>query len=149
MTQTMAILLLFLVVMIAVPVLGRCPPPDYEIRYQKFLRQHYHRGGMSVKDCNTAMSQRCLNKPCKEMNSFILDATTNQIQDVCDKAGTPLGEGNLRQSTQPFQVVTCKHSGGSSRPPCQYKGSKSTRYIVIGCDADKFPVHFEEGIIPE
>ncbi|MBN3325439.1 ANG4 protein, partial [Atractosteus spatula] len=146
MTQTMAILLLLLVVVIVVPVLGRCPPPANETPYQKFLRQHYHRGGMSVKDCNTEMSQRCMDNPCKEKNSFIIDATKKLIQEVCDKGGMPVG-GDLRQSTSPFQVLTCKHKGGSTRPPCEYSGVKSSRYIVIGCNAEKFPVHFDESII--
>ncbi|MBN3315247.1 ANG4 protein, partial [Atractosteus spatula] len=146
MTQTMATLLLFLVVVIVVPVLGRCPPPANETDYQKFLRQHYNKCGMGTKDCPSVMSERCLSKPCKAKNSFIINATTKQIQDVCGKGGTPVG-GDLRQSSSPFQVLTCKNKGSES-PPCKFQGVKSSRYIVIACNAENYPVHFDESIIP-
>ncbi|MBN3311348.1 ANG4 protein, partial [Atractosteus spatula] len=123
MTQTMATLLLFLVVVIVVLVLGRCPPPANETAYQKFLRQHYNKCGMGTKDCPSVMSKRCMGKPCKEKNSFVINTTPKQIQDVCGKGGKPLS-GNLRQSTSPFEVLTCKRRASS----------------VIGFDLDSLEV---------
>ncbi|MBN3300542.1 ANG4 protein, partial [Amia calva] len=101
---------------------------------------------MSNKDCDREMRIRGMDNPCKDRNSFIVGATKINIQDVCDRAGTPTGEGTLCRSNQPFRVVTCTHQGGSSRRPCNYRANQSMRYIVINC-RDNLPVHYERGDI--
>ncbi|MGH0161231.1 UNVERIFIED_CONTAM: hypothetical protein FKN15_076451 [Acipenser sinensis] len=136
------LLLLLLAVMYATLVLANETP------YQKFLRQHYHHGGMSVQMCDSEMRKRSLVNPCKETNSFII-AQKNDIIAVCNKAGKSYttSQGKLmRISLNPFSVVTCKLRGASDRPPCNYRGNSSTRKSVIACE-NNLPVHYEEGII--
>ncbi|XP_018592605.2 angiogenin-4-like, partial [Scleropages formosus] len=123
---------------------------DRESRYQKFLRQH-HDTKMTVSRCDSTIKKRKIygnetTHSCKKVNTFVVSATKNQLKAVCDKAGSPYGEG-LRISNQPFFVITCTLMGGSDRPPCEYRGNKSTRKIVISCE-NKLPVHYDEGIIP-
>ncbi|KAG5853199.1 hypothetical protein ANANG_G00070530 [Anguilla anguilla] len=137
--------LLFLILAITCTVIAQDTP------YKKFITQHY-KNGMAVKDCNNKMG--IINKGynhnhCKEVNSVISTSTTNLINAVCDKAGEPYTMPNgrvLRRSTQPFRVITATR-GGSDLPPCDYKGSDSMRNIVIDCNKDKLPVHYEEGHI--
>uniref|UniRef100_A0A670KCI5 Ribonuclease A-domain domain-containing protein n=1 Tax=Podarcis muralis TaxID=64176 RepID=A0A670KCI5_PODMU len=93
------------------------------------------------------MKRRGLDKPaCKEVNTFI-HGTKNNIIAVCTASGgKDYGKG-LRISLRPFTVTTCKHKGGSTRPPCKYSDNKSSRYIVIACNQDGKPVHFDESLI--
>ncbi|MBN3270479.1 ANGI protein, partial [Polyodon spathula] len=133
---------LLLAVMCAASVSAETP-------YDKFLRQHYYNGGMSVQMCDSVMTRRSLVNPCKQTNSFIINAIKNDIIAVCKEAGKPYitRDGrNLRISSKPFTVVTCNRKGGSNKPPCNYRGNRSTRNIVIDCVND-LPVHYEEGII--
>uniref|UniRef100_A0A9J8C566 Ribonuclease like 2 n=1 Tax=Cyprinus carpio carpio TaxID=630221 RepID=A0A9J8C566_CYPCA len=121
-------------------------PDDIKPRYQKFLSQHV---GLRVSehDCNREIRKRDITASengCKEVNTFI-KAKKDIIRVVCGKGGTPQGK-NLFKSNKPFPVVTCKLKSGERRPKCQYRGKKSTRYIVLGCDRG-WPVHYEEGII--
>uniref|UniRef100_A0A8D0BQB9 Ribonuclease A-domain domain-containing protein n=1 Tax=Salvator merianae TaxID=96440 RepID=A0A8D0BQB9_SALMN len=120
-----------------------------ETAYQKFLRQHYDNPKSNVgrNYCNAMMQRRELTKPtCKDVNSFIHEKKQD-ILDVCtDKGGKAYKDG-LRVSLKPFSVTTCKHKGGSTRPPCEYKENKSERYIVIRCNNRNEPVHFDESII--
>ncbi|XP_064181969.1 ribonuclease-like 3 [Anguilla rostrata] len=138
--------LLFLILAITCTVISQ------DTQYQKFIIQHYQ-NGMAVKDCNNKMSiinKRYNHNHCKEVNSVISTSTTNLINAVCDKAGEPytMRDGRvLRRSLQQFRVITCTRKGGSDLPPCEYKGSDSVRNIVIDCNADKLPVHYEEGHI--
>ncbi|KAM9714410.1 angiogenin isoform 1-T1 [Dama dama] len=138
---------LFLVFMLG---LGLTPvaldQDDY--RYRHFLTQHYDAKpkGRDDKYCNNIMQNRGLTRPCKDTNTFI-HGNKNDIKAICeDRNGEPYG-GNLRISRSAFQVTTCKHSGGSSRPPCKYRATKSSRVIVIGCE-NGWPVHFDESFIP-
>uniref|UniRef100_A0A8C9RBG5 Ribonuclease like 3 n=1 Tax=Scleropages formosus TaxID=113540 RepID=A0A8C9RBG5_SCLFO len=133
------------------PILGVSNPlpalrPE-ETKYEKFLRQHYD--FKNQHGCTTEMRRReIFNKKdntCKEVNSFIVSSTTNQIKAICDKAGTHHGAGNLYKSNQPFPVITCKLKKGTYRNDCEYNdGKKSSRYLIIGCE-DKLPVHYEDG----
>ncbi|XP_052047562.1 angiogenin-like [Apodemus sylvaticus] len=115
-------------------------------RYKKFLTQHYDANptGRDDRYCERKMNERHLTSPCKDVNTFIHDSTNN-IKAVCGEKGSPYGE-NLRISDSPFQVTTCKHRGGSPRPPCRYRASSGYRRIVIACE-NGFPVHLDESVI--
>ncbi|KAG5853200.1 hypothetical protein ANANG_G00070540 [Anguilla anguilla] len=138
--------LLFLILAITCTVISQ------DTQYQKFTTQHYKKG-MAVKDCNKKMgtiNKSYYSNHCKAVNSVISTSTTNLINAVCDKAGEAytMPDGRvLRRSSQQFRVITCTRKGGSDRPPCEYTGSNSMRNIVIDCNADKLPVHYEEGHI--
>nr|XP_060636122.1 angiogenin-2-like [Anolis sagrei ordinatus] len=119
----------------------------YAADYKTFLRQHYDhpKSNMGKNYCDAIMQRRGMTKPnCKPLNSMI-HAPKKQILDVCGKGGKPYKNG-LRRSIKKFSVTTCKHHGGSTRPPCKYRESKTSRYIVVRC-AGNYPVHFDEGII--
>lgn len=123
-------------------------PDNIKPRYQKFLTQHYG-PSVSEQDCDKEIRNRRITASgtangCKDVNTFI-NANKNDINNVCGRGGTPKGN-NLFISNQPFAVVTCKRKGQQNPLNCQYRGTKSTRYIVLGCDR-KWPVHYEEGII--
>ncbi|XP_073699515.1 ribonuclease-like 3 [Garra rufa] len=116
--------------------------------YIKFLNQHFG-PHVSEHDCDKEIRKRDITDSgtangCKEVNTFI-KANSNNIRVVCGNGGTHL-RGNLFKSNQPFPVVTCKLQSGQRHPNCQYRGKKSTRYIVLGCDGG-WPVHYDEGII--
>ncbi|XP_031218276.1 angiogenin [Mastomys coucha] len=115
-------------------------------RYRKFLNEHYDAKpkGRDDRYCESMMKKRGLTSPCKDTNTFIHD-TTNNIKAICGRDGSPY-EGNLIISNAPFQVTTCKHHGGSQRPPCRYRASKGYRRIVIACE-NGLPVHLDESVI--
>ncbi|XP_034991791.2 angiogenin-like [Zootoca vivipara] len=134
-------LLTFLVSVLA---LGAYCAPSH----QTFLKQHYDYPKSSVgnKYCDVMMKRRGLDRPCKDVNTFIHD-TMNNIKAVCTESGGKDYGNGLRIALRPFTVTTCKHKGGSTRPPCKYSDNKSSRYIVIACNQNKEPVHFDESII--
>ncbi|XP_026054662.1 ribonuclease-like 3 [Carassius auratus] len=122
-------------------------PDDIKPRYQKFLNQHLG-PHVSERDCDREIRNRGITasgteNDCKEVNTFI-QANKNNINVVCGKGGTPQGN-NLFKSNQRFPLVTCKLQSGQRHPNCKYRGEKSTRYIVLGCDRG-WPVHYDEGI---
>ncbi|XP_063042897.1 ribonuclease-like 3 [Engraulis encrasicolus] len=126
------------------------PSADTIRRYRKFINQHVDQN-MVAKRCNDEINCRKIsvsddNKECKEANTFIL-ATTNHINVVCNKAGTPYkGRANLRKSNQPFWVVNCKADvQGRRLPRCSYKGGTARVYVVLDC-AEGYPVHYETGV---
>ncbi|XP_062993025.1 angiogenin-2-like [Elgaria multicarinata webbii] len=122
-------------------------PGAYAPDYKTFLRQHYNNPKSNVGNryCDTMMQRRGMTKPnCKAVNSFV-HASKKQLRAVCAKGGKPYGAG-LRRSNSKFSVTTCKHTGGSTRPPCKYRQNNSQRYIVVRC-AGGFPVHYDEGHI--
>ncbi|XP_036700496.1 angiogenin [Balaenoptera musculus] len=119
---------------------------DY--KYRHFLSQHSDPKpkGRDDRYCESMMRSRDLINPCKDVNTFI-HGNKNDIKAVCeDENGEPY-RGNLRISNSPFQVTTCKHKGGSPRPPCKYRATRAYRVIVIGCEND-LPTHFDESFIP-
>ncbi|XP_042327387.1 angiogenin-2-like isoform X1 [Sceloporus undulatus] len=119
----------------------------YAADYPSFLSHHYDnpRSNVGKRYCNTMMQRRGMTKPqCKAVNSFI-HGSKKQIIAVCSKGGKPYGNG-LRRSNKQFSVTTCKLSGGSPRPPCNYRENRSNRFIVVACRGGK-PVHFDEGQI--
>ncbi len=138
--------ILLLVLAASFTVYGQ--PDNIKPRYQKFLNQHYG-PRVSEQDCDKEIRKRDITAAgtangCKDVNTFV-QANTNDIKAVCGRGGTPHGN-NLFKSNQPFPLVTCKLQSGQRHPKCQYRGKKSTRYIVLGCDRG-WPVHYEEGII--
>ncbi|XP_057580749.1 angiogenin [Hippopotamus amphibius kiboko] len=117
-------------------------------RYRHFLTQHYDARpfGRDRRYCETMMKRRGMTSPCKDTNTFV-HGTKNDIKAICEERnGTPY-RGNLRISKSPFQITTCKHKGGSPRPPCQYSATEAHRVIVVGCE-NGWPTHLEESFIP-
>lgn len=116
-------------------------------RYRHFLHQHYDATprGRNDRYCESMMERRRLTRPCKDTNTFI-HGNSNDIRAICrDENGRPYGE-NLRISRSPFQITTCRHIGGSLRPPCRYRATADYRDIVVACEND-LPVHFDESFI--
>ncbi|XP_042557025.1 angiogenin isoform X1 [Dipodomys spectabilis] len=112
-------------------------------RFKAFLTKHHDASpkGRNDRYCERMMKRRGLTSPCKDTNTFI-HGIKDHIKAICGDNGNPHG-GNLRISTSPFQVTTCKHRGGSSRPPCRYRATAGFRHIVIACE-NGLPVHFDE-----
>ncbi|KPP60460.1 angiogenin-4-like, partial [Scleropages formosus] len=126
----------FLVLLVATVIVATVKE---ETKYKKFLRQHFK----NQHGCTTEIKRRKIfnekYNTCKRKNSFIVSSTTNQIKDICDKAGTFYGEPNLYRSNQPFPVITCRLKKGTYRNNCEYNdGKKSSRYLIIGCE-NKLP----------
>ncbi|XP_021010005.1 angiogenin-4 [Mus caroli] len=135
------LLLVFVLGLVVIP-----PTLAQNEMYETFLKQHYDAKpkGRDHRYCESMMKERKLISPCKEVNTFIHD-TKNNIKAICGEDGSPYGE-NFRISNSPFQITTCRHSGGSPKRPCRYRAFKDFRYIVIACE-DGWPVHFDESII--
>uniref|UniRef100_A0A672YZH6 Ribonuclease A-domain domain-containing protein n=1 Tax=Sphaeramia orbicularis TaxID=375764 RepID=A0A672YZH6_9TELE len=116
-------------------------------RYRKFKNQHII-GEMNVNRCSTVIRNRHItmtdSNQCKEINSFII-SMPNPVKAVCGRAGKPYGTGAMTESLQPFDVITCtlRSQHGSN---CEYRGHRSTRYIVVACEGG-LPVHYDEGIV--
>ncbi|XP_072480088.1 angiogenin [Notamacropus eugenii] len=116
-------------------------------REKRFLTQHFdhHPTGRDDNYCETIMRERDLTNPCKDMNTFI-HADYPKIKAVCeDNAGDPYQDERFRISKSQFQVTNCRHHGGSTRPPCRYRATADSRYIVIACEHG-LPVHLEKTI---
>ncbi|XP_037690369.1 angiogenin [Choloepus didactylus] len=141
--MVMGLVPLFLICMLG---LGLTPPTltQDDSRYKHFLKQHYDAkpSGRNDRYCESMMKKRGLTTPCKDINTFI-HGNKGSIKDICgDKNGKPYGT-NLRISKSPFQVTTCRHVGGSPRPPCRYRATAGSRTIVVACE-NGLPVHFDE-----
>ena len=110
---------LFLVFLLGLVVIPPTLAQD-NYRYIKFLTQHYDAKpkGRDDRYCESMMVKRKLTSFCKDVNTFIHD-TKNNIKAICGANGSPYRE-NLRMSKSPFQVTTCKHTGGSLCPPRLY-----------------------------
>ncbi|XP_055990214.1 angiogenin [Sorex fumeus] len=144
--MVMVLNLLLLVFMLG---LGLTPPTlaQDDSRYKRFLTQHYDAkpSGRNDRYCESMMKTRGLTTPCKDTNTFI-HGKKRSIKAICeDKNGSPHGE-TLRISRSSFQVTTCKHIGGSSRPPCRYRATIGFRHILLACE-NGLPVHFDESFI--
>nr|3LJD_A Chain A, Zebrafish RNase1 [Danio rerio]3LJD_B Chain B, Zebrafish RNase1 [Danio rerio]3LN8_A Chain A, HYDROLASE [Danio rerio]3LN8_B Chain B, HYDROLASE [Danio rerio] len=115
-------------------------------RYKNFLNQHVG-PDMSVQRCNSEIGPNNrkitlsgTDNGCKPVNTFIL-ANKRLIKTVCGRAGSP--QGNMVRSNQPFPVVKCVLNNGERHPYCEYRGTRSTRYIVLKCE-EGWPVHYHE-----
>ncbi|XP_058038541.1 ribonuclease-like [Ahaetulla prasina] len=126
------------IVLAAVLMLG-----TFAADYETFVKHHCDNPKSNVGDhyCNKMM-QRCgMTSPkCKEVNIFI-HAPKKKIIDVCGD-GREAINNRLRRSKN--RVTTCTMKGSSTKPPCDYRGNTSPRYIVIACE-NGLPVHYEEG----
>ncbi|XP_065126450.2 ribonuclease-like 3 [Paramisgurnus dabryanus] len=124
-------------------------PADVRERYKTFLNQHVN-GNMNEHICTSVIRSRHITKPntneCKEVNTFI-QANGNTVKSVCTGGGRIYNyQRNLYISLNPFPVITCTLKSGTRRPNCEYRGHKSTRYIVVACEQG-WPTHYDEGII--
>nr|XP_006112717.1 angiogenin-like [Pelodiscus sinensis] len=151
-------LLLLTALLLAGASAGRERDPD---RYKHFLNQHYDPSptGHNARYCNRKMrSINGLRKPdarpgpkdCKETNTFIHD-NINSMRAVCTPQGgedyvTPAGQ-RMRRSRGPLSVTTCTLSGGSPPNNCEYRATHGARTIVIACDGQGRPEHFDENWI--
>ena len=145
-------LLSFLVFLCYTTLSVRVNAEGTDDRYRKFNKQHVN-AGITYDKCDEVMNDekkqisKTADGTCKEENTFI-QATTSDIDKVCDKAGAPYdNSATLRISNQPFPVITCKTKPEGKRyPHCQYRGSQPlTVYIVIGCEEGR-PVHYAKGV---
>lgn len=120
--------------------------PRENPRYRNFLNQHHDANptGHNDRYCESMMDRRGLTRPCKDVNTFI-HGNRDSITAVCGPMGDPYRE-NLRISRGNFQVTTCRHTGGSPRPPCRYRASAGPRRIVIACE-NGLPVHFDQSFV--
>lgn len=137
------LLLVFLLgLVVTPPTLAQEDDP----RYKKFLTQHYYANptGRDDRHCESMMRERHLTSPCKEVNTFI-HGSRNNIKAICGDNGSPYGE-NLIISNSSFRVTTCKHRGGSPRPPCRYRANADYRRVVVACE-NGLPVHLDESVI--
>ncbi|KAM7239859.1 hypothetical protein CapIbe_009354 [Capra ibex] len=137
---------LFLVFMLGLGLTPLALAQD-DYRYRDFLNKHFDANprGRNDRYCNSMMENRHLIRPCKDTNTFI-HGNSNNIKAICDDRNGQPYRDNLRISKSKFQVTTCKHIGGSPRPPCRYRATAGYRVIVIGC-ANGLPVHFDESFI--
>uniref|UniRef100_A0A8C3XMM7 Ribonuclease n=1 Tax=Chelydra serpentina TaxID=8475 RepID=A0A8C3XMM7_CHESE len=136
------VLLLLLVLLPACLALGQ-----RETRHEKFHRQHVDfpktRAPDARRYCNLLMPRRNLTADaCKPTNTFI-HAGPGEVDSVyvCGRAGRHAGR-NLHDSNNRYRITTCRLSGGSPRPPCNYRGSSSTRRIRVAC-VGGLPVHYD------
>lgn len=124
-------------------------PAHVKPRYEKFLIQHVYED-MNEQKCDSVIRERDITQgqtanDCKDVNTFI-QASKKTVRGVCTGAGTIYkNTKDLYVSNQPFPVVTCQLKSGERHPKCEYRGKKSTRYIVVAC-AEGWPTHYEEGI---
>ncbi|TFJ99632.1 regulator of G-protein signaling 11 [Platysternon megacephalum] len=112
--------------------------------YPQFLRQHVDNPKTRARDdrtyCNMMMQRRGMASPCKHTNTFV-HAPARQLQDVCGPAGRRVSR-NLYDSNNRYRITTCRLAGGSTRPPCNYRGHSSTRRIRVAC-VGGLPVHYD------
>ncbi|KAI2647258.1 Ribonuclease-like 3 [Labeo rohita] len=119
-------------------------PDDIKPRYQTFLNRHLG-PHVSVHDCDKEIRKRGITASgtangCKEVNTFI-HAKENDIREVCGKNGISQGK-DLFRSKKPFPVITCRLKHSEKKLKCEYRGSKSTHYIVVKCEKG-WPVRYE------
>ncbi|XP_010865543.1 ribonuclease-like 3 [Esox lucius] len=134
----------FLVLLYAA-VMVHGQPGNVRPRYIHFLNQHVH-NGMTKQKCTGYIGYLKLTEPnsnrCKEINTFIA-TDGNRVNDICRQAGRRLENNrDLYESNKPFPVVTCKLTSGMFHDKCEYRGSESTRRVVIACDQG-WPVHYD------
>uniref|UniRef100_A0A8C9UY68 Ribonuclease like 3 n=1 Tax=Scleropages formosus TaxID=113540 RepID=A0A8C9UY68_SCLFO len=125
---------------------------DVKYRYKKFLNQHFFIK-MNEHICDKEIGSRNIyieddGRQCKDTNTFIYSTSLNSVKQVCNNAGEKIiRDGKVYfRSLQPFPVITCRLKSGVRPPHCEYRGTKSTRYIEIGCDQG-WPVHYDTDIV--
>ncbi|XP_067388393.1 ribonuclease-like [Emydura macquarii macquarii] len=115
--------------------------------YPQFLRQHVDNPKTRARNdrayCNMMMQRRGMASPCKRTNTFI-HAPASQLQAICGPAGRPAGR-NLHDSNSRYRLTVCRLAGGSSRPPCNYRGGRTTRRVRLAC-VGGLPVHYDRAL---
>ncbi|XP_074838800.1 ribonuclease-like [Carettochelys insculpta] len=115
--------------------------------YAQFLRQHVDHPKTPAQNnriyCNMMMRRRGMTSPCKRINTFV-HAPASQLQTICGPGGRPVGR-NLHDSNSRYRLTTCRQVGGSSRPPCNYRGSSTTQRIRVAC-VRGLPVHYDRAL---
>ncbi|XP_035862012.1 ribonuclease pancreatic gamma-type-like isoform X2 [Sander lucioperca] len=120
-----------------------------ETPVEKFKRQHIYQN-MAPNRCQAVITERDIKdvktNKCKEKNTFI-DASYDKVKKVCGDEGEPIKIGNkiLRISRENFnfRVVDCKCNENNYFPKCDCSGSSGNKRIVIDCDQNKNPDHYE------
>ncbi|XP_077170540.1 ribonuclease-like [Paroedura picta] len=139
--STWPVLLLLLV------LLGPWPAsPQRETRHEKFRRQHtdYPKTSPDLdarRYCNLMMQRRGMTSgACKPSNTFI-HGSPEEVDAICTHGGTYFNE-NYYDSNAHFDVTSCRITGGSQSPPCNYRGRLSTQRVRVACIRNE-PVHFK------
>lgn len=136
-----AMLLLVMVLLGPLPALTQ-----RETRLEKFHRQHvdFPRTNPEMdarRYCNLMMQRRGLTtSSCKPSNTFI-HAQPSSVDAICSHGGTLYNE-NYYDSSAPFEITACRITGGSQRPPCNYRGRPNLQRIRVACE-NGVPVHFK------
>lgn len=116
--------------------------------YDKFLREHVDNpiNNTRADYCDFMMWKRRMSIPCKQTNSFIHE-TPERVKQICGWGGTYYWGGNYfywnRLSKFNVSVTTC-FLQRATPSHCSYTSWTGRRQVVIGCNKEKWPVHFEE-----
>uniref|UniRef100_A0A8C9Z0D4 Ribonuclease A-domain domain-containing protein n=1 Tax=Sander lucioperca TaxID=283035 RepID=A0A8C9Z0D4_SANLU len=126
------------------------PPQQFNSSVQNFINQHINQN-MDPNSCDGVIKQRKISKAysnkCKKENTFI-SATYGEVTKVCGDEGEPyeINNRSLRISREKFTVVNCKCNDNLTFDYCGCKGSRPNLRIVIDCDNNGNPVHYQEGV---
>ncbi|XP_054848239.1 ribonuclease-like [Eublepharis macularius] len=138
------ILLLLLV------LLGPLPSSSQrETRHQKFQRQHVDFPKTNPewdarRYCNLMMQRRGMSTDtCKPSNTFI-HGSPEDVDAICTHGGT-YSSDNFYNSNAHFEITSCRITGGSQRPPCNYRGILSSQRVQVAC-LNSLPVHFKRAL---
>ncbi|XP_048373781.1 ribonuclease-like [Sphaerodactylus townsendi] len=135
------------ILLLLLALLGPLPAfTQRETRHQKFQRQHVDFPKTSPdldprRYCNLMMQRRKMaGDTCKPSNTFV-HGNPEDVDAVCTHGGVYSSE-NYYDSNISFEITSCRISGGSQRPPCNYRGRLSTQNIRVAC-INNMPVHFK------
>ncbi|XP_028661659.1 uncharacterized protein LOC114654948 [Erpetoichthys calabaricus] len=121
---------------------------EFHSRFNDFKRKHMASESAQGSDyfCINEIRNRniTIRGRCKEKNTFIF-ADIARVIKVCTN-GESLKKRDLFKSKERFRITDCSYTG-NPQPVCQYKAiNYNQRYIVLGCDNNKKPIHFEESL---
>nr|XP_034992278.1 ribonuclease pancreatic-like [Zootoca vivipara] len=89
--------------------------------------------------CKRMMLQKGLTRyVCKDVNTFINDFPVNVVQ-VCRGRGIP--HGSDTDSTDSFDMVICRYTGGPAPYDCRYSGTPAHLRIRVTCTGI-YPTHY-------
>ncbi|XP_053216154.1 ribonuclease pancreatic-like [Podarcis raffonei] len=89
--------------------------------------------------CTLMMMQRGMTRyVCKETSTFINDFPISVVQ-VCRGRGTP--SSNYFDSTDTFDMVLCRYTGGPPPYNCRYSGKPAHLRIRVTCTGNH-PTHY-------
>lgn len=94
--------------------------------------------------CNLMMQRRKMtDSACKPSNTFI-HGSPEDVDAICTDGGTYFSE-NYYDSNAHFEVTSCRITGGSQRPPCAYRGRRTSQRVRVAC-TNSVPVHFKAAL---